>query len=131
MSRARSHAEREAASHAVQELARGRSKESMAWDLVHRHDNELGHVNRRIGDLEISNASVREQLQGIRDGQREADVVAQQILTKIAHAEKVQTEQASTAEEMARYRRSLRNDWIRNLIALASLLLGLVATLLK
>lgn len=131
MSRAKSHAEREAASHAVQELARGRSKESMAWDLVHRHDNEIGHVNRRIETLEAGNGEIRSSLQEIRDELREADALAQATSDKVEHIETMQAKQATTTAEQERYRRSLRNDLFRNLVALASLLTALAAMFSK
>lgn len=131
MSRAKSHAEREAAAHAVQELSRGRSRESLGWDLVQRHDNEIGHVNRRLETLEAGTGAINANLQKIRDELREADALAQATSDKVEHIEEMQAAQATTEAEQARYRRTLRNDLFRNLVALASLCTALAAMFLK
>jgi len=131
MSRAKSHAEREAAAHAVQELSRGRSKESMAWDLVHRHDNEIGHVNRRLETLEAGTGAIHTSLQQIRDELRDADALAQATSDKVEHIEEMQAAQAATEADQIKYKRMLRNDLFRNLVALASLCTALAAMFLK
>lgn len=115
----------------MQELSRGRSRESLGWDLVQRHDNEIGHVNRRIEMLEIGTGEIHKSLRSISEELREASGLAQLTSDKIEHIETLQEAQAASVADQARYRRTLRNDLFRNLVALASLATALAAMFLK
>lgn len=128
MTRARSQADHDAAAEAVRELARTRShKESKAWELVTRHDNELVHVNRRLQTLETNGAEIRDTLNEISADQRDAAVSAQAVAEKLDHIELMQAEHAKSKADQEKYKRSLRGELFRNLVALGSLITAISA----
>lgn len=130
MTRARSRADQTDAQIAAMELARGRTKESLAWDLVNTHDVELKHVNRRVEGLETTTHQIAVTLGEIKTHQQTAQHTEAQILKRLDSIVDAGKETAKEAKGDSRWHAGRKTEWLRNLIAFGCLVVAILATAL-
>ena len=135
MTRARSRADQTEAQIAAAELSRGRTKESLAWDLVNQHDTEISHINRRLGALEASTRMVAADLTDIKSRQmltehQEREVIAR-LNAIVDAAKEAAKEHQADKKALAALAQTKRSDMVKNLIALGGMAVAILATVLR
>lgn len=131
MTRHRSRADETEAQIAARELSRGRTKESLAWDLVTTHDVELKHVTRRLDLQDAAVQGIMQSLSEIKMQQTVSATKETQILNRLDSIVDEKKLEKATVKDETRWSSAKRNDLIRNLIAFAMLLITLTTIVLS